>query len=202
MDFSESETKKNLLRAFAGESQAYMRYSIAGEKAKKQNKYVVQAVFDFTAAQEKQHAQVFYQLLNEQNGETIGIDGTYPVNLSDDVEELLRAAAHNEYEEYNDVYQAFGDKAKEEKLGDIASVFYMVAQIEKTHGDRFAYLADLIKEKRLFLSDVKTGWMCLKCGYVIEATEPSKKCPVCGHEQGYFIRLELAPYEKIPDHKK
>lgn len=198
MELSQSITKENLMRAFAGESQANKRYTFAAGEAKKQNLHVIEAIFTFTANQEKEHAEVFYKLLKELNGETISIDGTYPVNLSCNIEELLSAAKHNEYEEHDDVYKSFGDKAKEEGFDQIANTFHMIAEIEKTHGDRFGYFADLLKENKLFISDVKTGWMCLNCGYIIESNGAPKRCPACDHDQGYFIRLELAPYEKIP----
>ena len=198
MELSQSVTKENLMRAFAGESQANKRYTFAAGEAKKQNLHVIEAIFTFTANQEKEHAEVFYKLLKELNGETISIDGNYPVNLSCNIEELLSAAKNNEYEEHDDVYKSFGDKAKEEGFDRIANTFHMIAEIEKTHGDRFGYFADLVKENKLFVSDVKTGWMCLNCGYTIESNGAPQKCPACDHDQGYFIRLELAPYEIIP----
>ena len=199
VDFANSETKKNLMRAFAGESQASMRYTFAASEAQRQKNHVVNAIFTFTANQEKQHAKRFYKFLNDLNGETITIDGTYPVNLSDDLVELLAAAEHNEFEEHDDIYQAFGKKAEEEGFPQIASVFLMIAEIEKCHGNRFGYMKKLIEEDKLFISGVKTGWMCLNCGFVVEnSTMAPKLCPVCDHPQGYFIRLELAPYEIIP----
>lgn len=194
VEFAKSETKENLMRAFAGESQARMRYTMAAGEARDQNKYVVAAVFTFTADQEKEHAERYYKLLKEFTGETITVGGTYPVDLSDSLENLLSAAQHNEYEEHDDVYRNFGDKAKEEGFNKIANVFYMIAEVEKTHGDRFGYLAQLIREDKLFVSDVKIGWMCLNCGYIIESASAPQKCPVCEHDQGYFIRLELAPF--------
>ena len=105
MNFKESETCKNLMRAFAGESQARNRYTFAAGVAKKNNLYVVEAVFDYTAGQEKEHAEVFYNMLQECAGETITVDGGYPVDLSNDVAELLKMAQHNEYEEYQDKYK-------------------------------------------------------------------------------------------------
>lgn len=198
VEFKSSQTKENLLRAFAGESQARNRYTIAAEEAKKQNLHVVEAVFQFTADQERAHAKVFYDFLKDVAGENIQIDGAYPVDLSCNVSELLKMAQHNEYEEHDDVYVNFANKAKEEGFPQIASAFTMIAAVEKIHGDRFGYLGDLLAENKLFISDVKTGWMCLECGYVYEGTQAPKTCPVCKHDQGFFIRLELAPYEKIP----
>ena len=116
MDFKQSETKKNLMRAFAGESQARNRYIFAAAQAKEQKMQVVEFVFRFTAKQEEAHAAVFYQHLKELSGETVHIDGGYPVDIYESVSELLRAAEHNEYEEFDPVYQAFGDKALEQAL--------------------------------------------------------------------------------------
>ena len=105
IDFKNSETKENLMRAFAGESQARNRYEMAAGIAKKQNMYVVEMIFKFTADQEKEHAEVFYKYLGECAGETINIYGSYPVGISNDVCELLNFAHHNEYEEFSDVFK-------------------------------------------------------------------------------------------------
>ncbi len=194
VNFKTSETKLNLMRAFAGESQARNRYTFAAQQAKEQKLHVVEAVFTFTADQEKEHAQVFYNHLKEMAGETIQIDGGYPVDISEDVLELLRFAQHNEYEEHDPVYQAFGDKAMEEGFPKIAASFHQIAKIEKVHGDRFGRLADLIEQNKLFISDVECAWMCLNCGHIFTGKEAPQKCPVCEHDRGFFIRLELAPY--------
>lgn len=195
MDFKNSETKDNLMRAFAGESQARNRYTFAAGQAKKENLYVVSAVFRYTADQEKEHAEVFCNHLKKLAGETIQVDGGYPVDLADDVAKLLRMAQHNEYEEHDPVYKEFGDKAKAEGFLDVASSFYRIAEIEKIHGDRFGRLAELLEQNKLFVSDVKTTWICLNCGYVFEGEKVPGKCPVCDHDRGYFIRFELSPYE-------
>ena len=194
VNFKTSETKLNLMRTFAGESQARNRYTFAAQQAKEQKLHVVEAVFTFTADQEKEHAQVFYNHLKEMAGETIQIDGGYPVDISQSVLELLRFAQHNEYEEHDPVYQAFGDKAMEEGFPKIAASFHQIAKIEKVHGDRFGRLADLIEQNKLFISDVECAWMCLNCGHIFTGKEAPQKCPVCEHDRGFFIRLELAPY--------
>lgn len=194
-DFKTSQTKDNLMRAFAGESQARNRYTFAASQAKKEKLQVIEAVFRFTADQERQHAKIFYNYLKDLAGETITVDGGYPVDIYPDVKDLLRAAQHNEYEEHDDVYKKFGDAAKEEGFDKIAASFHMIAGIEKTHGDRFKRFADYMEEKKLFISDVEEGWMCLECGFVYYGKEAPKKCPVCSHDQGYFIRLTLAPYQ-------
>lgn len=195
IDFKSSETKDNLMRAFAGESQARNRYTFAASQAKKENLYVVGAVFEYTANQEKEHAEIFYNHLRELAGETIHVDGGYPVDITESVAELLKMAQHNEYEEHNPIYKTFGDKAREEGFHKVAASFHMIAEIEKLHGDRFGRLAELLEQNKLFVSEVKTSWMCLNCGYVYEGEAVPEKCPVCDHDRGYFIRFELSPYE-------
>ena len=194
VDFKNSETKLNLMRAFAGESQARNRYTFAAEVAKKQNLHVVEAVFKFTACQEEAHAKVFYDFLNELAGETIHIDGGYPVDISDSVAQLLRYAQHNELEEADDVYVNFGKIASDEGFSQVAFAFNNIAKIEKIHGDRFEQLAELLETNKLFVADFECKWMCLNCGHIIESKEIPEKCPVCSHDKGYFINVKLAPY--------
>lgn len=194
VDFKNSETKKNLMRAFAGESQARNRYTFAAQQAKKAQQPAIAQLFLFTAEQEKAHAEVFYNYLSEEAGETISIDGTYPVDIAQDLRSLLRMAQHNEMEEHDDVYKRFGDKAKEEGFEAIAHSFQMIGEVEKVHGERFGRFAKWIEEGKLYVSDVKTGWICLNCGYICETTKAPELCPSCRHEQGYFVRLELAPF--------
>lgn len=194
MDFKNSETKENLMRAFAGESQARNRYTFAAEQAKEQKMHVVEAVFRFTADQEQEHAEVFYNHLKELAGEHVQIDGTYPVDIYESVLEVLKAAKNNEFEEYETVYQTFGNKAMEEGFPKVASTFHQIAKIEKVHGERFAELADLLEQNKLFISDVECKWMCLNCGHVLEGKEVPQQCPVCQHDRGYFIRFTLAPF--------
>lgn len=192
-----TQTEENLMRAFAGESQARNRYTFAASKAKNNNLHVVEAIFTFTANQEKEHAEIFYDYLKGSSGNTVFIDGGYPIDLYDDAYSLLAAAQHNEYEEYDDVYKTFGDVAEREGFMKIAQTFRNIASIEKTHGDRFGYYAQLIKENKLFVSDVSTGFVCLNCGYVYNGTEAPAQCPVCKHDRGYFIRADLMPYGKF-----
>lgn len=196
-EFKDSVTRENLMRAFAGESQARNRYTIAASLAKKQDLYVISSVFQFTADQEKEHAAIFYHHLSELSGENIQIDGAYPVDLSQDIAKLLRFAQHNEYEEHDDVYLNFAEKAREEGFQKAAGSFHMIAEIEKTHGDRFGMFADLLEQGKLFVSDVETAWMCLECGHIYYGKSVPEECPVCHHSRGYFVRLELAPYTGI-----
>ncbi len=194
ISFSESQTKANLLRAFAGESQARNRYTFAASAAKKAGLAVIQAVFLMTAEQELAHAKVFYDFLKPCNGENIEIDGTYPVNQDEKVLDLLKAAAHNESQEHKVDYPAFARVARQEGFEQIHKSFEMIAGVEAVHAERFWHFAKLMEEGKLFVSDVETGWMCLKCGMVVHSTMAPAQCPVCKHPQGYFVRLELAPY--------
>lgn len=194
MNLSESQTKVNLLRAFAGESQARNRYTFAAEQAKQENLPVVEMVFKFTANQELAHAKVFYDFLKEMTGKNITIDGSYPVDIYGTTLELLRSSQHNEFEEFEPVYPDFGKIAAQEGFQQIGTKFSQIAKIEKTHGERFGMLADWLEQGKLFVSDVEEEWMCLNCGYIHKSSEAPKSCPVCNHPQGYFIRLALAPF--------
>ena len=194
VDFRNSETKENLMRAFAGESQARNRYTFGAAQARRENQAAVTQVFLYTAEQEKEHAEIFYNHLKELAKETIHVDGSYPVDITDSLPELLRMAQHNEYEEHDVVYSQFARTAKEEGFSQISSAFQMIAEIERIHGDRFQLFADLLEKGQLFVSEMETGWMCLNCGFVYTGTSAPAVCPVCSHEQGYFIRLEMAPY--------
>ena len=192
-----TRTEQNLLKAFAGESQARSRYVFFASKAKKEGYEQIAGVFAETAEQEKEHAEVFYKFLKEMTGETIHIDGGYPVDMYEKTIDLLRAAEHNEFEEFDVVYKEFGDVALEEGFDRIGHVFHMIADVEKTHGDRFGIFANLLESSRLFAAEEDTEWICLNCGYIYEGKIAPKYCPVCEHEQGYFIRLEQAPYANL-----
>ncbi len=194
VNFNESNTKTNLMRAFAGESQARNRYTFAAEIAKKQGLYIIEAVFNLTANQELAHANVFMKHLSEFNGESIKIDGGYPVEVTNSVVELLENARHNEMEEYSDVYKSFGEEAEREGYMAVADSFKDIGEIEKEHANRFELFAKLLKENKLFVSDVECEWMCLNCGHIYKGEKVPEVCPVCHHEKGYFVRIELAPY--------
>ena len=195
IQFKDSQTKVNLMKAFAGESQARNRYTFAAEEAREQGLYAIQEVFLFTANQERAHAERFYDLLKSLSGETIEICGGFPVDKQDTVEGLLEAAQHNEYEEADDVYIAFGNTAKEEGFMEVASAFYQIAEIEKIHGDRFGQLAEMLKDGTYFETKESEKWMCLNCGNIHTGKKLPGVCPVCRYEKGYFIPLELAPYK-------
>ncbi len=193
-DFKNSETKVNLMKAFAGESQARNRYTFAAEKAKKQNLHVIECVFRFTADQEKEHATIFMNHLKEAEGETIAIDGTFPVETTESIVQLLRNAEHNEAEEFDPIYKTFAETAEREGFPAIAYSFRSIAQIEKTHSERFHKFAEWMENNQLFVSDMECGWICLNCGHVHSGKAAPAQCPVCSHDQGYFVRITLAPY--------
>ena len=195
VEFSESKTRENLMRAFAGESQARNRYTIAAESARRQGMITIADIFAYTADQERAHAERFYDLLKSLSGETIRIDGTYPVDHEDSLPGLLRAAERNEHGEYADVYPSFGDTAKNEGFLEAASAFYQIAEIEHTHEERFGKLAAMLEGNTWYAAEEASVWMCTNCGYIHEGIMAPKVCPVCRHEQGYFIPLELACYK-------
>lgn len=197
VNFSESRTKENLMRAFAGESQARNRYTIAAERAEKEGMLTIADIFRYTADQERAHAERFYDLLKSLSGETIHIDGTYPVDLQNSLSGLLRAAERNEHEEYADVYQAFGNTAKEEGFHEAASAFYQIAEIEHSHEERFGRLAEMLESNTYYNAIDVCRWLCTNCGYIHEGNQAPKVCPVCRHEQGYFIPFAMACY-KVP----
>lgn len=194
VDFNSSKTKENLMKAFAGESQARNRYTFAAETARKQGMQAVERIFLFTAEQERAHAEVYYDLLKKSEGTNIDICGGFPVDTFDSLLDLVKAAEHNETEEYEDVYQAFGDTAKEEGFYEAASAFYQIAEVEHIHAQRFRYIKELLEKNEYFEPSGAGVWMCLNCGYIHEGGKAPASCPVCHHDKGYFIPLELAPY--------
>ena len=196
MELCQSTTKENLLRAFAGESQARNRYDFAAQACKEKKLYVLEALFKYTAGQEKEHAEIFYNHLVKGGCENVTITANYPVDLTQEPLKLLELAQQHELDEFGDIYPAFAEKAKEEGFAEIARHFSQIAEIEKVHAQRFERFAKLMAEDKLFVSSVETGWMCLNCGHVLYGTKAPGKCPVCDHDQGYFIRLELSPYER------
>lgn len=197
MDFRESKTRENLMRAFAGESQARNRYTFASSAARSAGLHWMERVFLFTANQEKEHAELFMKHLAQCEGENIHIDASYPVvNAAWTPDRLLRAAQHGEYEEARQIYPAFAQTAREEGFVAVASTFDMIAAIEQTHGDRFGLLAERAEQSRLFKSEEETAWLCLNCGHVHTGLQAPQVCPVCKHAQGYFVRVE--PGEVLP----
>lgn len=196
VNFAESKTKENLMRAFAGESQARNRYTIAAEKARRAEMYTIADIFIYTAEQERAHAERFYELLNSVSGETIFIDGGYPVDAQESLAELMRAAEHNEKEEFEEVYPAFAEIAKKEGFFEAASAFMQIAEIEHTHQKRFAEVAKMLEENQYYAESEEGKWICTNCGHIHEGKAAPKVCPVCRHEQGYFLPFTMAPYKE------
>ncbi len=190
MEFRESRTYVNLMRAFAGESQARNRYNIAASIARKEGLQIIEAIFNYTADQERAHAKVFYEFLKDASGENIAIEGTYPVDLHDSTLKLLRAAQHNENEEWEDVYRNFAIIAKEEGYTRVAHAFENIAKIERVHAERFGRYADALENGTLFKKDEETVWFCTNCGHIHIGREAPEVCSVCKHPRGFFIPFE------------
>ncbi len=188
ISFEKSNTKVNLMKAFAGESQARNRYTFAASQVKKEGLNVLEKVFTFTANQEKEHAELFYGYLKPVFGTNISIEGGFPVDIYDNSLDLLKCAQHNEYEEYNNVYKSFGDEAKSEGFSEISKLFYEISGIEKIHGDRFTKFIELMESDKLFKSDKEETWFCLNCGHIHTGERAPEECPVCKHAVGYHIR--------------
>lgn len=189
-------TKMNLLRAFAGECQARMRYEMAASTAKKQQLPIIQAIFKFTADQEKEHAEIFYNHLKTIfHEENINIDGAgYPVDVQDDLCYLLKQAALHEEEEATSIYTSFGEEAKKEGYLEVAASFFMIADIENFHHQRFKKYQQLLESGTLFTGENTECWMCLNCGFIYEGSVAPEICPVCKHVQGYYVKLKEAPF--------
>lgn len=189
----QSETLKNLMRAFAGESQARNRYTIAAAAAEEQNQHLLAEVFRFTARQEKEHAALLWQKMSAVSGQTIDICGGYPVETSQDLVRQLRSSVGNERSEAETVYPSFAKTAREEGFTAEAMLFEQLAKIERGHAERFERFADLASQQKLFSGGVQ-GWLCLNCGHLYEGESAPAQCPVCAHPQGYFIRSDLSPF--------
>ena len=188
----ESQTIQNLMRAFANESQARNRYTFAAALCRTQQIHVLDAVLTFTANQEKEHAEIFYNHMKEAAGRKIPIQADFPVDADNDLCALLRRAEEHEREEFAPVYPDFAAAARQEGFPEIASSFQKIAQIEQAHANRFAAFRELLEQGKLFVSDVECQWFCLNCGHIQQGLEAPKTCPVCSHPQGFFIRLEMA----------
>ena len=171
----ETKTKTNLLRAFAGECQARMRYEMAAKVAGKNGMAILQDMLYFTANQEKEHAIVFYNYLK-------------------DLSSLLEQAAQHEYDEATSIYKQFGDEAKEEGYVEIATTFYMICEIEHYHHERFKKYHNLLTSGKLFNDQSTVKWMCMNCGFIYEGTDALTICPVCKHPQGYSLRLDESQF--------
>ena len=189
INFDESQTRLNLMRAFAGECQARQRYYQAALIAQQQKLVSIERMFRFTAEQEERHGIVFWKLLKDSAGREIEITAGFPADVFEDIQQLLDASAGEEEKEYSIVYPDFARIAADEGFTDIASKFQMIAEIENTHNTRFKYYGDLLRSGNLLRDDnTEQTWICLNCGHIHKGSEPPRECPVCRAIQGYFIR--------------
>lgn len=184
-----TKTAENLLKAFAGESQARNRYTYYASVADKEGYKQIRSIFIETADNEKEHAKRFYKFLLEGlQGElpaTIEINACYPVAQGTTVDNL-KTSACGENEEWTDLYPAFANTAAEEGFPEIAAALKMIASAEKRHETRFSKLAGNIEQNRVFKKDEKVLWKCGNCGYVHEGEGAPEVCPACVHPKAYF----------------
>jgi rubrerythrin len=181
-----TKTAENLMKAFAGESQARNRYTYYSSVAKKQGYVQISNIFLETAENEKEHAKIFFKFLNESlNGEVVEINATYPVGLSDTKANLL-AAANGENEEWTELYPEFAKIAEEEGFADIAFSFRKISEVEKHHEERYRQLLNSIENNTIYNRDTVVSWKCNNCGYIHEGETAPELCPACAHPQGYF----------------
>ncbi|MBU3091420.1 rubrerythrin family protein [Clostridium sp. CM028] len=181
-----TKTAENLMKSFAGESQARNRYTYYSSIAKKEGYVQIANIFIETADNEKEHAKRFFKFLNESlNGEVVEINATYPVGLGDTKANLL-SAANGENEEWSDLYPAFAKVAQEEGFDDIAFVFRKISDVEKHHEERYRELLSNIENNTVFNKEESVIWKCRNCGYIFEGKSAPKICPACVHPQAYF----------------
>jgi rubrerythrin len=186
MELKGSKTEKNLLTAFAGESQARNRYSFFSSKAKKEGYVQIANIFDETANQEKEHAKRLFKFL--QGGE-VEIQAAFPAGIIGSTAENLKGAAGGENFEWTEMYPSFAKIAREEGFEEIASVFQNIAIAEKQHERRYLGLLKNIDEGTVFSKPGSVMWRCLNCGYVHEGTGAPMECPACAHPQAHFELL-------------
>lgn len=181
-----TKTAENLMKAFAGESQARNRYTYYASIAKKEGYVQIQNLFLETADNEKEHAKRFFKFLNESLcGEMVEIEAGFPVGLGDTKFNLI-AAANGENEEWTDLYPKFADEADEEGFKEIAAVFRKIAEVEKHHEARYRKLAENIDNGTVFKKDNVVKWKCNNCGYIHTGEKAVELCPACAHPQGHF----------------
>lgn len=183
MEFKGSKTEKNVLAAFAGESQARNRYTYFASAAKKEGYEQISALFLETADNEKEHAKMFFKLLK---GGEVEITASYPAGVIGDTEANLKAAADGENLEWTTLYQNSADVAKKEGFINVYETFTQIAKVEKFHESRYLSLLKSLNEGKVFRKDALVKWHCRNCGYVFDGREAPDKCPVCNHPVAYF----------------
>lgn len=183
MELKKSRTEKNLLAAFAGESQARTRYSFFSGAAKKEGYEQIAAIFEETAENEREHAKLFFQYLTGRNLE---ITASFPAGIIRSTRENLKEAAGGEKLEWGTLYPDFAETASEEGFDDIAHTFRQVAKVEAYHERRYLKLYLNLEREEVFRKDVPVKWKCRNCGYVHDSKEAPIRCPVCDHARSYF----------------
>lgn len=178
-----TRTEKNLLKAFAGESQARSRYTYFAKQAKKEGLEQIAALFMETAENELEHAKRFFKFLE---GGMVEITATYPAGIVGSTLENLKAAADGENEEWVELYPEFAKIAEEEGFKEVAIAFKMIARVEKAHEERYRTLYNNLEAGKVFKRDGKVIWKCRNCGFIHEGMAAPQKCPACDHSQSYF----------------
>jgi rubrerythrin len=178
-----TKTEKNLLAAFAGESQARNRYTFAASAARKEGYEQIAAIFLETADQEKQHAKRFFRFLE---GGMLEITAAYPAGITGSTKENLKAAADGEHEEHNALYPEFARVARAEGFPEVAAQFLLTSRAEAHHEERYNMLLKNVTDKTVFKKKTVTRWICRECGYVHEGPEAPEKCPCCEHPQAFY----------------
>jgi rubrerythrin len=183
MEFKGSRTEKNLLAAFAGESQARTRYTFFASVAKKEGYEQISAIFTETSDNEKEHAQLFFKHLR---GGMVELQASYPAGVIGSTAENLIAAAEGEKLEWGTLYPNSAEVAEEEGFTDVGRTFRMVAKVEAYHEKRYRKLLANVEQGKVFKKDKPVMWICRNCGYVFEGKEAPEKCPVCEHPKSYY----------------
>ena len=178
-----TQTEQNLLKAFAGESQARNRYTYFASVARKEGLEQMAGLFEETADNEKEHAKRFFSFLE---GGPLSITATYPAGITGTTLDNLKAAAEGEHEEWTDLYPAFAEIAKKEGFADVAMCFTQIAKVEKAHEERYRKLWTNLNAGKVFEKDGTVTWKCRNCGYIHEGKAAPNKCPACLHPQSYF----------------
>ncbi len=190
MGLKGSQTEKNLLAGFAGESQARNRYTYFAGQARKEGYEQIAAIFEETANQEREHAKREFKFME---GGAAEITASFPAGVIGATVENLKAGAAGEHYETTEMYPGFAQVAEEEGFSEIAEVFRNIAVAEKRHEERYLKLVRNIEESKVFKSNKPVRWICRNCGYVHEGLEPPETCPACAHPQSHF-ELEATNY--------
>ena len=178
-----TQTEQNLLKAFAGESQARMRYDYFAKQAKKEGLEQIAAIFEETALNERSHAKQFFRFLE---GGMVEIKASYPAGIIGSTLDNLKAAADGENEEWTELYPHFADVAEKEGFKKVATIFRLISKIEKAHEDRYRKLYKNLEAGEVFERKGKVVWKCRVCGFLHEGIKAPKMCPACNHPQAYF----------------